>query len=82
MEWMLVVMVFGTAPIETQLLFPTLQECLSAEEAVRAEYADAYNQWNTWARANPDESGLPESEAFQRHRTGILNTGTCVPYRS
>ena len=41
MTWMLVVLVFGTHPVETNLLFDNLDACLKAEENMRKEYARA-----------------------------------------
>jgi hypothetical protein len=45
MKWMLIVMVFGAAPVKTDLLFDSLDDCLKAEESARGEYARAYNIW-------------------------------------
>ena len=47
MKWMLFVLVFGTHPVETNLLFDNLDACLKAEENMRKEYARAYSQ-GTW----------------------------------
>ena len=35
MKWMLFVLVFGTHPVETNLLFDSLDACLKAEETMR-----------------------------------------------
>ena len=35
MKWMLFVLVFGTHPVETNLLFDNLDACLKAEEHMR-----------------------------------------------
>src|SRR5882757_7588171 len=51
-KWMLVVMVFGTAPVPTGISFDNLQECWKAEEAMRAEYTKAYNSWMSGRRTN------------------------------
>ncbi len=80
MRWLLVVMVFGSAPVKTDLVFNTLGECLRAEEVMRAAYAEAYNTWRTWARANPSSSGFPGSEPHAQKRIGIRNEGSCVPH--
>lgn len=79
MKWMLVIMVFGAAPVETGMLFDSLDDCLKAEESVRAEYAMAFNKWLTWARANPTVSGFPGSQEFAQKRIGLNNSATCVP---
>ena len=44
MKWMLFVLVFGSHPVETDLLFDNLDACLKAEETMRTEYARAYSQ--------------------------------------
>lgn len=81
MEWMLVVVVMGTEPVETGLTYATLKDCLVAEDQVRQEVADNFNEWLQWAAANPKVSGYPESEAFMRGRIGLNNRNTCIPYR-
>jgi hypothetical protein len=80
MKWLLVILVFGNAPITTNLIFPTLDECLRAEEQMRASYASAYNVWIEWAKANPQTSGFPGSDQFQQERLGLHNRATCIPY--
>ena len=35
MKWTLIVVVFGTMPVETDLIFNSLDDCLKAEEAMR-----------------------------------------------
>ena len=47
MKWMLFVLVFGSHPVETNLLFDSIDACLKAEETMRTEYARAYSQ-GTW----------------------------------
>ena len=42
MKWMLVVLVFGSHPVETNLFFDSIDACLKAEETMRKEYARAY----------------------------------------
>ena len=37
MKWMLFVLVFGSHPVETNLLFDNLDACLKAEETTRKE---------------------------------------------
>lgn len=80
MEWMLVVAVMGGEVVETGLTFPTLKDCLSVEDQVRQETADAFNEWLQWAASDPAASGYPESEVFMRERIGLNNRTTCVPY--
>lgn len=80
MKWMFVVIVFGTMPVKTDLLFDSIDECLKAEEAMRAAYGQALNHWHNWAKRNPSEAGYPSSERFQLKRIGIENQGTCIPH--
>jgi hypothetical protein len=41
MKWMLVVLVAGVTPVQTDvLLFEKLSDCLAAEEQLRKAYAD------------------------------------------
>ena len=80
MKWMLIVIIVNGSPVKTNLLFNTLDECLTAEDSMRKEYVLAYNKWNAWAHANPSEAGIPRSEAFMQNRIGIKNFGTCIPH--
>lgn len=82
MKWMLVVMVFGTAPVKTELVFDRLSDCLQAETNMRAEYAKAYNVWNEWARKNPEESSYTTAKEAQMKRFGLYNQATCIPHQS
>ena len=82
MKWMLVAMVFGSAPVKTDLVFDRLSDCLQAEDKMKAEYASAYNVWDDWARKNPQESGYPKSKEFQMKRIGLYNPGTCIPHQA
>jgi hypothetical protein len=81
MKWMLVIMVFGTTPVKTELIFQSLSECLKAEDQMKAEYVTAYNIWDKWARENTQESGYPKSKEYQMKRIGLYNPGTCIPHK-
>jgi hypothetical protein len=85
MKWMLLVVVFGTAPVKTELLFDTLDECLRAEDRMRRSYSTAFNEWHKWARENPGESGFgdtafEETRTFMPKRFGLRSPGTCIPH--
>ena len=71
MKWMLIVLVFGVTPIETGLFYNSLDECLKAEAAMRAE----------WERANKarekEYQQMPVSQGFIAKQSTI---GTCVPH--
>jgi hypothetical protein len=60
MKWMLLVLIFGTIPVKTDLLFDSIEECLKSEEQMRNEYARVYNDWRAWAEANPKEAHYPD----------------------
>jgi hypothetical protein len=79
MKWMLIVLVFGSAPVKTDLLFDSLGECLAAEDRIRSEYAKAFNDWLAgWGRDNPGT--FPGSQDFVRRRVGLHNQMTCIAH--
>ena len=41
MKWMLVVLVGGMTPVQTDVIFEKLSDCLAAEEQLRKAYTDA-----------------------------------------
>jgi hypothetical protein len=71
MKWMLLVLIFGTIPVKTGLLFDSIEDCLKAEETMRAEYAQVYNDWHAWAEAHPKDADYPDTQkvhvAARRH---------------
>ena len=71
MKWMLVVLVFELAPVETDFIYDTLDECLSAAEEVQVAYTEAYNKRATG----------PRSEVAREYWESRLlkNAMTCVP---
>jgi hypothetical protein len=75
MKWMLFVLVFGSHPVETNLLFDTLDACLKAEETMRKEYARAYSQ-GTWGAENIGQLNDPSVVT----RFGQRTTATCIPH--
>jgi hypothetical protein len=76
MKWMLVVVIFGTQPVKTDLIFDTLDLCLVAEERVRAEMTSKYNSWRAGAR---DATRLRD-EPFQLRRIGMAEPCDCIPH--
>jgi len=74
MKWMLFVLVFGSHPVETNLIFDNLDACLKAEQTMRNEYARAYGE-GTWAQANQGETG-----DYVASRFGLKTTATCIPH--
>ena len=49
MKWMLVVLVGGVTPVNTNLVFEKFHDCLAAEEQMRKHYADASEAWDRGA---------------------------------
>jgi hypothetical protein len=43
-------------------MFDSLDDCLKAEQNMRAEYLRDYNAWVAWAQANKAESDYPEAQ--------------------
>ena len=80
MKWTLIVVVFGAMPVQTDLVFNTLDDCLKAEEQMRAEYTRAYDRWA--ATKNRPEFGHSTTRQFMRTRMGLENRGTCIPHKA
>ena len=80
MKWMLLVLIFGTIPVKTELLFDSIEDCLKSEEQMRKEYARVYNDWHAWAQAHPKEANYPDSQKFMWRRDGMETTATCIPH--
>ena len=45
MKWMLVDLVGGVTPVQTDVMFDKLSDCLAAEEQLRKAYTDALEAW-------------------------------------
>jgi hypothetical protein len=79
MKWLLVVLVGGVIPVQTDVFFEKLSDCLAAEEQLRKAYTDALEAWDKRA-----------SLAFERRRDYVRarqlqarkldNSGTCIPH--
>ena len=79
MKWMLLVLIYGTIPVKTGLLFDTIDDCLKAEEQMRDTYRRTYDAWQAWAEANPKEAQYPDSQKFMWRRDGMETTGRACP---
>lgn len=79
MKWMLVVLVFETAPVKTNLVFDTLGACLAAEEEVRQTYVNAFNAQSAAARDGMTESDYIQWSNFLESRLS-RNPATCIPH--
>jgi hypothetical protein len=76
MKWILVVLIGGVTPVQTDLQFDKLSDCLSAEEQLRNTYADAYE---ALAVTNIERRrDYRRAREFQERR--LANTGTCIPH--
>lgn len=79
MKWMLVVLVSGVTPVNTNLVFDKFSECLAAEEQMRQHYIDAFEAWDRSAAVNADRrrdyrrAKRDAGEAIARQR-GHLHT--------
>jgi hypothetical protein len=79
MKWILVVLVGGVTPVQTDLQFDKLQDCLSAEEQLRNTYAEAYEAWDRSAAINVERRrDYRRARDYQERR--LANTGTCIPH--
>ena len=82
MKWILVVLVGAVAPVQTDLVFEKLSDCLTAEEQLQQTYASAY--------AALSQRSMMEDDRFDRHRSRryrregangkLANAGTCIPH--
>ena len=68
MKWLLVVLVMNS-PVKTDLVFDTLPACLAAEEQMRKQWADVYNQ---------TLKNKASKETLELVRSQMTN-GTCIP---
>jgi hypothetical protein len=79
MKWMLVVLVNGITPINTDLVFDKFGDCLAAEEQMRTHYLDAFEAWDRASRIKFDRRrDYAKARELQAKRL-LSNVGTCVP---
>ena len=79
MKWMLVVLVGGMTPVQTDVLFEKLSDCLAAEEQLRKAYTDALDAWDKRA-ALTFERRRDYVRARQLQARKLDNSGTCIPH--
>jgi hypothetical protein len=53
MNWMLVIIVLGTQPMKTDLVFDSLQKCLIAGDMMRTQQEMLLLDWTGGARRDP-----------------------------
>lgn len=80
MKWMLVVLVGGVTPVNTDLVFDKFSECLAAEEQMRQHYIDAFEAWDRSAAANADRRRDYRRARDMQAKRLLSNIGTCVPH--
>jgi hypothetical protein len=79
MKWMLVVLVGGVTPVQTDVLFEKLSDCLAAEEQLGKAYADALEAWDKRAALAFDRR-RDYVRARQLQARKLDNSGTCIPH--
>lgn len=78
MRWMLVVAVLNGIPIKTNLTYVTLEECLKAEQTVRAEYARVGVTMDGGRTSVPGPAG---GDALNiQERLGSRVRAACIPH--
>ncbi|MGY4368854.1 hypothetical protein ACVW1A_004919 [Bradyrhizobium sp. LB1.3] len=80
MKWMLVVLVGGMTPVNTDLVFDKFADCLAAEEQMRKHYTDAFEVWDRWAAANIERRREYSKVRDLQAKRLLSNIGTCVPH--
>jgi hypothetical protein len=80
MKWMLVALVGGVTPVNTDLVFDKFTECLAAEEQMRKHYADAFEAWDRWASANIERRREYTKARDLQAKRLLSNIGTCIPH--
>ncbi|QOZ66306.1 hypothetical protein [Bradyrhizobium arachidis] len=80
MKWMLVVLVGGVSPVNTDLVFDKFSDCLAAEEQMRQHYADAFDAWDRMAAARIDRRRDYKKARDVEAKRLLSNVGTCVPH--
>lgn len=75
MQWVLVMLIAGS-PIKTDLYFPTLRECLQAEDRIAGEYSRAVNETLKWAK---DTQPAKDYGGIENLAVSRLHRGTCIP---
>lgn len=80
MKWMLVVLVGGMTPVNTDLVFDKFTDCLVAEQQMRKHYADAFEAWDREAAAQIDRRRDYRRARELEAKRLLSNVGTCVPH--
>ena len=76
---MLVVLVNGVTPVNTNLVFDKFSDCLVAEEQMRKHYLDAFDAWDRGPAMTIQQRRQYARERDLQAKRLLSNTGTCVP---
>lgn len=83
MKWILVVLVGGVAPVQTDLVFEKLSDCLTAEQQLQQTYANAYSALSLRSM-DEDHYDRRRGRHHRRDREEaagkLANAGTCIPH--
>ena len=74
MKWILVVLIGGVTPVQTDLQFDKLSDCLSAEEQLRNTYAEAYE-----ARDNLAATRIERRRDYRKEPGNFRHEGLLIP---
>ena len=80
MKWMLVVLVGGVTPVNTDLVFDKFSECLAAEEQMRQHYIDAFEAWDRSAAVSADRRRDYRRARDMQAKRLLGDVGTCIPH--
>ena len=82
MKWMLIIVVFGIAPIKTDLRFDTLEECAKAAQQAEETAGRAFSDWLFQTSVAEGRNVTPSEEQSMMRRFGFAgrNEGTCIPH--
>lgn len=79
MKWMLLVMVFGNQPVETDLIFDGVRACYRAIPGIRSEQSALYVDLLQGSSSITFDR-REEWDRQARAETGKLHRYTCIPY--
>ena len=79
MKWMLVVLVGGVTPVQTDVIFEKLSDCLAAEEQLGKAYRTPWMAWDKRA-ATTFERRRDYVRARELQARKLDNIGTCIPH--
>jgi hypothetical protein len=79
-KWILVVLVGGVSPVNTNLVFDKFSDCLSAEEQMRQHYADAFDAWDRLAAAKIDRRRDYKRARDLEAKRLLAIIGTCISH--